>query len=240
MTVLVGAMTLMVAWFLLVLLPVGRTAWSLAAGSGSTPLDLLLPADPSYRLSARVDGTKVTGSGETSLPDGSRVTMWAMFAGDEPGIHMSDTQDAVVAGGQFSATFDLAGWPAGPVMVDALFEMDEHQPAEARQRYGEDGSRMSGPIGTFSATGPLVQGRTFLTMTLLGDGRVLVAGGFYAGDNVPASETYAPEAGAFAPGSELSVATDAPTGTLLLDGRVLVAGGYDNWRQASRAQIYRP
>lgn len=134
-TILV-ALLLGAAWILLVWLPVARLAWSFASHSGSTPLELLLPADPTYRLSASGDGYTVNGTGQTSLPDGSHIQMWATYWGDAPGIHVSDSSDALVQDGAFHATFDLSGWPAGEVAVNALFELDSSQPAEVTARYG--------------------------------------------------------------------------------------------------------
>jgi hypothetical protein len=130
---------------LLIALPVARIALSFVNGSGSTPLDFLVSSDPTFRLAASMDGTRLTASGETNLPDGSNVDVWAAFAGDEPGIHITDARSAVVVGGRFSQSIDLTGWPAGPVIVSALFEVVDTQPAAVLSRYGADGSGMSGP-----------------------------------------------------------------------------------------------
>jgi hypothetical protein len=204
------------AWILLVWLPVARLAWSFASHSGSTPLELLLPADPTYRLSASVDGHAVTGTGQTSLPDGSHIHMWATYWGDAPGIHISDPSDAVVLNGAFHATFDLSGWPAGEVAVNALFELDGSQPAEATARYGEDGARLSGPRVAFDDDNQSWALQDWQTVWL--GPQPLV--------RVPTPEApSARDPGTFAAVGNMSAARSGHQAVLLRDGRVLVVGG---------------
>ena len=83
------------------------------------------------------------------------------------------------------------------------------------------------PDGT-AAPGPSMSvGRISHTATLLGDGRVLVIGG-YPGEGQPATATmelYDPGTAAFADAGVLRQGRADHTATLLPDGRVLVAGG---------------
>ncbi|HVJ18899.1 MAG TPA: kelch repeat-containing protein [Polyangiaceae bacterium] len=80
-------------------------------------------------------------------------------------------------------------------------------------------------------TGVPIAARRAPAMVLLQSGKVLLAGGFDAG-NAPlaTSELFDPSAaggvGAFEEGPELAVARGNATATLLPDGRVLVAGGF--------------
>jgi hypothetical protein len=82
------------------------------------------------------------------------------------------------------------------------------------------------------------------TATLLGDGRVLVAGGaqnigFRA--ELASAELYDPAAGAFTATGSMHTAREGHTATLLRGGRVLVAGGSDNGvHTLSSAEIYDP
>jgi len=75
--------------------------------------------------------------------------------------------------------------------------------------------------GTWAATGSLSVGRTRHTATLLGDGRVLVAGGFDAANNVLASaELYDPPSGNWSATGRMTTAHNNHAATLLADGRV--------------------
>ena len=75
-------------------------------------------------------------------------------------------------------------------------------------------------------TGPMSNGRQIHTATLLADGRVLVAGGYEAGNITLASaDLYDPATDTFSATGSLAAARGSHTATLLSDGRVLVAGG---------------
>jgi hypothetical protein len=69
--------------------------------------------------------------------------------------------------------------------------------------------------------------RTQHTATLLGDGRVMVAGGRSQDATVALSTTelFDPKSGAWKPGPPMNAARAGHTATALLDGRVLVIGG---------------
>ena len=85
--------------------------------------------------------------------------------------------------------------------------------------------------GLWALTSSLNTGRSYHSITLLADGRVLVVGG----DNqttgyLNSAEIYDPAAasstGTWATTGSLSTARDSHTATLLKDGRVLVVGGF--------------
>ena len=95
---------------------------------------------------------------------------------------------------------------------------------------------------TFSAAASLAVGRVAATATALGDGRVLIVGGFdrpldpdglvmgFGGlppdrDRVTSAELWDPAIEAFGPAASLSLPRWGHTATLLRDGRVLVIGG---------------
>ena len=80
------------------------------------------------------------------------------------------------------------------------------------------------------------QSRAGHTATLLGDGRVLIAGG--RGDK--SSELYDPESHQFVVGPEMVEARSGHSATLLPDGTVLIAGGWDpDYKPLSSAQNFR-
>jgi hypothetical protein len=105
----------------------------------------------------------------------------------------------------------------------------------------------------FSLTGSMLQGRAGPTATLLQNGRVLIAGGFYVPGGVgtesvalASAELYDPASGAFIPTGSMTVARSNHTATLLADGHVLITGGQgategpDGTFNLSSAELYDP
>ena len=89
--------------------------------------------------------------------------------------------------------------------------------------------------------------RASQTATLLGDGRVLIAGGavYPSGGGLTSfasAELYDPRTGSFSATGSMAHARVYHTATLLPDGRVLIAGGENNdsnpW--LSSAELYVP
>ena len=101
--------------------------------------------------------------------------------------------------------------------------------------------------GMWSDTGSLkgfpgnsLGARIYHSMTLLGNGKVLVAGGEYSSSAVFANtQLYDPSTGIWNQTGDLGAARYYHTATLLGSGKVLVAGGYNNGYLAS-AELYDP
>jgi Putative Ig domain/Galactose oxidase, central domain len=96
----------------------------------------------------------------------------------------------------------------------------------------------------FVATGSMATARRFHTATLLGNGKVLVAGGEDAGATAFASaELYDPSTGTFSPTTgPMTIARVGHTATLLSSGKVLITGGTSDATEAAvaSAELYDP
>jgi hypothetical protein len=93
----------------------------------------------------------------------------------------------------------------------------------------------------FIATGSMPSAPSGYTTTLLGNGKVLVAGGFIQGTGpLATAELYDPATGTFTATGSLGTARSGHTATLLKDGTVLVAGGTDSNVEFATAELYDP
>jgi len=93
----------------------------------------------------------------------------------------------------------------------------------------------TGTVGTWSLTAPLLEPRAGHSMTLLKDGRVLVAGGNQAlasdgtGPSLDSAELYDPVHGSWTSTGSMGTPRTFHAAVRLKDGRVLVAGGCKGW-----------
>ena len=100
--------------------------------------------------------------------------------------------------------------------------------------------------GTFAPTGSMASGRGNHTATVLGDGKVLIAGGHsgHPGASVASAELYDPSNGTFALTGDMTDARGSHSATLLTNGSVLLAGGFTAFPNTgttlASAEIYEP
>lgn len=93
----------------------------------------------------------------------------------------------------------------------------------------------------FKATGSVSTLRTGYTATLLGNGKVLVAGGWVPGTGpLATAELFDPATGTFSTTGSMGTARTGHTATSLSDGKVLVAGGTDSNTTFASAELYDP
>ena len=99
---------------------------------------------------------------------------------------------------------------------------------------------------SFSGTGSMATPRSGHTMTLLNNGKVLIAGGLSCTDASTCSalstaELYDPDAGTFSTlSSQMSAARFGASAVALAQGKVLIAGGSDGANFPTAAELYDP
>jgi hypothetical protein len=103
-------------------------------------------------------------------------------------------------------------------------------------------SELYDPItGAWSFTTNLLSSaRSDHTATLLGNGKVLVAGGGNSSGALNSAELYDPATGLWEPAGNLNTRRTGHTSTLLPSGKVLVAGGRDGTTDLDSSELYDP
>jgi hypothetical protein len=96
--------------------------------------------------------------------------------------------------------------------------------------------------GTFSPTGTMATPRGWHTATRLADGRVLVAGGERADEDLASAEIYNPKTGRWTATGSMAVGRVFHAATALSDGNVLAVGGgnYSSVGFLASAELYHP
>jgi N-acetylneuraminic acid mutarotase len=184
------------------------------------------PVQPT--ISGTPPARALTGSPYLFKPTARDASSFSLSGALPPGVHFDP------------ATGTLSGTPTatgsfGPIVIFAV----NGNLATALPGFG---IVVAAPIGTFTLTGSLANGRHQPTATALSSGKVLVSGGYDDQYQALASvELYDPATGAWSPAAHMLQAHGDQSATLLPDGSVLVAGGYDeSYNELAFAELYDP
>lgn len=224
------------------LLPDGRV---LIAGGGvngstgviSTPtVEIYDPTTNAFNFTGSLN-TGRSGHVATLLPDG-RVLVAGGTDNTSPffGICTDSAELYDPAAGTFSNTGNMTvgrcsiSWGDAPVLGNGKVLI--------LGGGGPTAELFDPATGSFSPTGDLTFPRIGPTVTLLTDGRVLVAGGFSSNGTTNSTEIYDSTSGTFTAAASMNEARTQQTATLLSDGRVLVTGGFGGTADLSSAELF--
>jgi N-acetylneuraminic acid mutarotase len=203
-----------------------------SAGNATFVASDRLPADPA-KGAFTVTGNLVQSRHSFAaaiLPSGQVLAAGGLLRDETP---LASAEIYSAASGTWSLTGPMAApraYPVSAILPDGrvliaggLTQLNPSLPSATAELYDPR-------TGTWSAAGSLAQGRVGLTLTTLGDGRVLATGGWYrtaSGATVTANtaEVFDPRTGAWSAAGVMTAPRVNHTATLLPDGRVLVAGG---------------
>lgn len=223
-------------------------------GVGTGPL----AADTTYQVTVtNAAGDSITGTFPVRVATGAFTATGSMAvsrSGHTASL-LADGQVLATGGGSGAERWDPATGqfsPAGAMVVNRIYHTATVLADGRVLLVGGAGSAglpltvlASAEIydpdtNTFTATGPLVQGRAHHTATLLPDGGVLVAGGTNGIQALGSMERFDPTTGKFSGAGGLISGRSGHTATLLGDGTVLLAGGEGLSSGPFYGEIYTP
>ena len=131
-----------------------------------------------------------------------------------------------------SCAGDEPAAPAAPAEEAAAAPSGDDSPTEAAEE-----PEPSASVGSFTEAGRMTDARMDHVTVLLGDGRVLTAGGRGRGATIrpprlERAEVYDPATGEWTAVGEMSAKREVFCGVALSDGRAMIFGGADERREA--------
>jgi hypothetical protein len=147
------ALTMVGMASVLSLFPLAGVVVTVDAG-GCAPT-LLVPANPTFCVRSAFQGGNLVVSGQTSLPDGSSISVRLVDATNE--MHNAI---ATVGQGSFSATYDMSAMRGQDLQVFVEFYVADvpcegspvdlpAQPSTVSERFGADGANLVGPAAVW-------------------------------------------------------------------------------------------
>ena len=164
-------------------------------------------------LRARFNGATATTSIIVDVPVIFTMTGSSSVERLEHTATLLDDGRVLIAGGQDRSK--------GPIQGSAVAELYDPE------------------TGSFTRTGDMKHGRYGHSATLLGNGKVLIAGGAATGRLV-AAELYDPATGTFSSTGDLHEPQTRHEATLLTSGKVLISGGFGSGFAAATPELYDP
>ena len=187
-------------------------------------------------------GADIDAQGSTSRIDAS----WSGFSDAQSGVTGYEWAIGTTPGGVDVQGFISIGLAASATNGGLGLVQGTTYFVTVRATNGAGSTSMAGSDGVtvrtgWNSAGSMAATRSYLTATLLPDGRVLVAGGNANGFNALTScEIFDPSKGAWSATGPLISARHLHTATLLPDGRVLAVGGQDGASASSSCELYQP
>ncbi|MFY9805299.1 MAG: kelch repeat-containing protein [Candidatus Acidiferrales bacterium] len=145
------------------------------------------------------------------------------------------TTGELVVGGRWGCTATLLN--DGTVLIAGGRDAEDVYDADSLN----DAELFNPATGTFTATGGMTDVRYDHTAALLGNGEVLMTGGFN-GQPLQSAELFDPTTGAFSVTGSMSTPRAKHTAAVLADGTVMVAGGFSYIAPGSfsSAEVFDP
>jgi N-acetylneuraminic acid mutarotase len=176
----------------------------------------------------------------SALAPGGELDLWScdVAAGERGASFVRDLAVATDAG---VAAADHA---VGSSALGGDWKLDvTERGARAHVPFSVEAMKASTSIlGTWSGAASMATARALQTATLLGNGKVLVAGGvnWDTGAAIASVELYDPVSNTWSAAAAMAVARLNATATLLSNGKVLVTGGQNSSGHLSSAELYDP
>jgi hypothetical protein len=173
------------------------------------------------------------------LPIGTEGSPYVGFtftaASGAPPLTWAET-GSLPQGMSFSTTGVLSGMPS----VAGTFPLT----VMVQDPFGQDAAPLVVTLQVmaqgFSPTGNMTTARDYHTATVLGGGKVLIAGGADDTSDLASAELFDPGSNSFAPTGGMKATRVSHTATLLSNGKVLLSGGYGGGTTFATAEIFDP